>query len=143
MIVILQPIAGFGNKVLTEKEYYYSNNGVDKNDIKLNTKVSKYKEYENKLGELPDKCPNISFRNVFNEITEEVYWDEGHLNDYGNYIIAKEFFEIFVKDFTSSNENKPSFEMDEKIDIPITMDEILSNYKTPNFIKEKIFNLFT
>ena len=145
VIIILQPIAGFGNKVLTEKEYYYSINGVDKNDIKLNTKISQYMEYENKLKQLPDKCTSVSFKNIFNNVTEEVYWDEGHLNDYGNSIIAEEFFAYFVKDFTISNANEHPFENKEKeeIKIPITMDEILSNYKTPNFLKQKIFNLFT
>jgi len=142
VIIILQPIAGFGNKDLTEKEYYYSKNGVDKNDIKLNTKIFQYDEYQDKLKQLLDECTSMSFRNVFNDITKEVYWDEGHLNDYGNSIIAEEFFETFVKDFNISKVSEPFSEIKEKIKIPITMDEILSNYKTPNFLKQKIFNLF-
>ena len=85
-----------------------------------------------------------NLRGVFDDIEKEVYWDEGHLNDFGNYLIAKKFYELYNLDFISNiskdgtqlmSEN--SFAMD--FNIPLSFQEIVSYYKTPVLLNE-IFN---
>ena len=146
MVIGLQPIAGFGNKILTEKETYNAINAVDKFDNKLYSKISQYDEYEDNLSILPEQCLGENFRGVFDNIKSEVYWDEGHLNDYGNNLIAEKLFELYVQDADLQNFQNISIGIEnEQIidDIPITIQDMLSNYKTPNFIKNTIEEWFT
>ena len=83
---------------------------------------------------------------MFDNVIQEVYWDEGHLNDYGNFMIADGFFESYVQKFVIDGSDSLSIDTgkDSKLNkIPITIQDILANYKTPDFLKQKIINLFT
>ena len=144
VIISLQPIAGFGEKILTKKELRQSLEAEDKSGVKLLTKILEYDDYTSELLKIDKKCMTKNLRGVFDDIEKEVYWDEGHLNDFGNYLIAKKFYELYNLDFISNiskdgtqlmSEN--SFAID--FNIPLSFQEIVSYYKTPVLLNE-IFN---
>jgi hypothetical protein len=81
-ITILQPLLFWGVKNLTENEALYLQNSphfLDKQDYQL------FHEAIKKHG------PEINlqdFTDVFDQTSEEVYHDEGHINSRGNFIVA-------------------------------------------------------
>ena len=81
-ITILQPLLFWGVKNLTENEALYLQNSphfLDKQDYQL------FHEAIKKHG------PEINlqdFTDVFDQTNEEVYYDEGHINSRGNFIVA-------------------------------------------------------
>ena len=117
------------------KDHSFSSiDSIDKFFIKV--PISEYDDYTSELLNIDKKCMTKNLRGVFDDIEKEVYWDEGHLNDFGNYLIAKKFYELYNLDFISNiskdgtqliSEN--SFAMD--FDIPLSFQEIVSYYKTP------------
>ncbi len=144
VIIILQPIAGFGDKILTQKEYYQSHAAKDESGQQLITKVSEYDGYTAELSNIDKRCVASDFRGIFNDVVREVYWDEGHLNDYGNLLIANEVHKLYFLDYIadiSKNEthltNENSFTID--FNVPLSFKEIVSYYKTPILLNE-IFN---
>ncbi len=140
--IILQPIAGFGEKSLSERERYFAEKAVDEFGTKLISKISIYQEYKSKLKSLPEYCTTHNFVGIFDSNDKEVYYDEGHLNDYGNELIAKEFFQLYHDDFISLSKQISFKQNIPKSDIflQITFQELISNYKTPDFIL-KIFQI--
>ena len=136
VIIMLQPIAGFGNKPLTQQEYSYSENGTDyENALLINSKKT-YDEYTKQL-DLLDNCNSSkNLRSIFDNESGPIYWDQGHVSDNGNQIVAnvisKHVSEILPTDLNESssyssntnNQNVPSnFESQFK--------NIASVYKTP------------
>ena len=92
-IISLQPISGFGNKSLTNQELSYVESGTDyKNNLLINL-LPLYTEYENTLKKLDSCSLTINMRNAFDNESSAIYWDQGHVSDYGNSIIAKLFFD--------------------------------------------------
>ena len=88
VVVVLQPFAGTGNKILTEQEKYYS----ELRDIE--NSLSNYDKYGMALKDLKNVClETIDLRNALDDETETVYYDFVHLGDYGNKIIAKKIYE--------------------------------------------------
>ena len=55
VMVVLQPIAGFGNKPLTQQEMEFAENGKDYNDNLLINSYERYDEYSKNLEKL-DAC---------------------------------------------------------------------------------------
>jgi len=90
VIVTLQPIAGSGNSTLTgeiAKMRYTLNN----NEWVL----ERLEFYADSLSELDDYCTKTKdLRNVFDDINGPIFLDAGHVNDYGNEIVAQELFEL-------------------------------------------------
>ncbi len=81
-ITILQPLIFWGDKNLTENEAMYSQNSphfLDKQDYFLFHEAIKKQGSEINLQDFTD---------VFDQTNEEVYYDEGHINSRGNYIVA-------------------------------------------------------
>lgn len=88
-IVILQPILGTGNKLYSTGE----NIILPKTQFDIET-VYVLNALEKPLNELNSICDQvIDMRNVFDNIAHPVYFDKGHMNDYGNIIVADNIFE--------------------------------------------------
>ena len=89
VIITLQPIAGFGNKVLTNQELKYAQTGKDYANNRLIESSSIYQNYAKNLSEITTCTKTFDIRNVFDTETGPIYWDQGHVSDSGNSIIAK------------------------------------------------------
>ena len=89
VIITLQPIAGFGNKVLTKQELKYADTGVDYTNNPLIESSSIYQNYAKNLSEIKTCTKTFDIRDVFDTETGPIYWDQGHVSDRGNSIVAK------------------------------------------------------
>ena len=89
VIITLQPIAGFGNKVLTNQELKYAQTGEDYANKPLIESSSIYQNYAKNLSEITTCTKTFDTRNIFDTETGPIYWDQGHVSDKGNSIIAK------------------------------------------------------
>ena len=143
VIVSLQPIAGFGNKILTEQELNYSITGLDyKNNI-LKDNIQNYNTLSEQISTLENCTETIDMRSEFDKIKEPVYWDQGHISDKGNSIISKSFFKHIIKIIDNKKiENINTFEEKiekENFDLEQNIINILSYYKTPIMINS-LFN---
>ena len=89
VIVTLQPILGTGNKQLTVEE---QNNYVKYNqDIIL----PNYLKFIPAVNELKSICSNsMDLTNSFDNNLETIFFDQGHVGDRGNKIMAKELFDL-------------------------------------------------
>ena len=91
-VVTLQPIAGFGNKQLTEQEMIYSATGQNYNGDLLINDFSEYEKYAINLDTLTGCTKSLNLVGVFDKETSPIYWDQGHVSDYGNYIVSQELY---------------------------------------------------
>ena len=89
VIITLQPMAGFGNKILTKQELKYVEDGVDYNKNPLIELLSTYQDYAKYLQEVKTCTKVIDLRGVFDTEVGPIYWDEAHVSDKGNSIVAK------------------------------------------------------
>ena len=89
IIIALQPMAGFGNKNLTKQELKYAEDGLDYNKNPLIESFSTYQDYANYLQEVKMCTKVIDLRGVFDAEVGPIYWDEAHVSDKGNIIVAK------------------------------------------------------
>jgi len=89
IIITLQPMAGFGNKILTKQELKYVEDGVDYNKNPLIELLSTYQDYAKYLQEVKTCTKVIDLRDVFDTEVGPIYWDEAHVSDKGNSIVAK------------------------------------------------------
>lgn len=90
-IIILQPLVGTGNKVLSSEELTYFKKYDGQNII------TSYDLYINALNELDSKCSaTFDLRNVFDSNSETIYYDSGHIGDYGNKIVAENIYEKII-----------------------------------------------
>jgi len=95
IIITLQPIAGFGNKELTHQEYVNALTGNNHNNMQLLLQKNQYEEYANKLQDLLTTCTlTKDLRNVFDDVSGPIFWDQGHASDAGNMIVAEKIYEI-------------------------------------------------
>jgi len=94
VIITLQPIAGFGNKVLTKQELKYAHTGEDYTNNPLIESSSIYQDYAKNLSEIKTCTKTFDIRDVFDTETGPIYWDQGHVSDRGNSIVAKSLFNI-------------------------------------------------
>ena len=88
-LLFLQPIAGFGNKKLTEQELEYVKFGKNYSKKLLIESLSVYQHYAKNLSEIKICAKTIDLRNVFDNETETIYSDQGHVFDQGNAIVCK------------------------------------------------------
>ena len=89
IIIALHPMAGFGNKNLTKQELKYVEDGLDYNKNPLIESFSTYQDYANYLQEVKMCTKVIDLRGVFDAEVGPIYWDEAHVSDKGNSIVAK------------------------------------------------------
>jgi len=82
-------MAGFGNKILTKQELKYVEDGVDYNKNPLIELLSTYQDYAKYLQEVKTCTKVIDLRGVFDTEVGPIYWDEAHVSDKGNSIVAK------------------------------------------------------
>ena len=148
VIISLQPIAGFGEKNLSPRELDYSQIGKDYYGNPLIDSIGLYNKYADNLDNLQE-CVGIDLRSVFDNESIPIYWDQGHVSDNGNQIVANSLNSIISQvipfEITSNN-------VTDKIDInsydnirfenPIFL--LISNYKTPVMLTEIFsFNQFS
>jgi len=89
VIITLQPIAGFADKILTKQELEYAQSGTNYNNNPLIESLSVYQDYAKKISEINTCTVTFDLRNVFDTETGPIYWDQGHVSDRGNSIVAK------------------------------------------------------
>ena len=89
VIITLQPIAGFADKILTKQELEYAQSGTNYNNNPLIESLSVYQDYAKKISEINTCSVTFDLRNVFDTETGPIYWDQGHVSDRGNSIVAK------------------------------------------------------
>jgi len=114
VIITLQPIAGFGNKVLTNQELKYAQTGEDYSSNLLVESSSIYQNYAKNLSVITACTKTFDIRNVFDTETEPIYWDQGHVSDKGNSIIAKSLSST-VFSIISKNHGFSTFEIEKDI----------------------------
>jgi len=139
VVIILQPIAGFGNKVLTEQETHYANTGTDYNNDLLLNDLLLYDKLSEELSMLNSCTLTVDMRNAFDNYIEPIYWDQGHVSDKGNLIIAELIFKkllTLIDDeteitFSTSDIDKQTIKQKENLEFEESMRNIISYYKTP------------
>ena len=161
-IIMLQPTLTFGEKPLTKQEYSNYLTDTDHFGYKMSLKKDMYDEYAKVMNELSNCTSTFDLRNVFQNTTEPVYYDGGHMVDNGNEIIAKRIFDLLKEDIKNKEPNQnsiiltPNFieesnsnnlqiqekdEIDEKINVSKIYKQligILTFYKTPTFLESLI-----
>jgi len=150
VIVTLQPIAGFGHKILTKQEFANVLLGRDFSNKPLD--VTSYEAYSLELRQLNNVCTTTAdLRGIFDGIQTPIYYDEGHVGDKGNKIAAENFFKLIkpllIQNNLSSDDvkNQPpiSSEIDNVKETNINLEYVslwttraISYYKTPVMINE-------
>ena len=136
VIIMLQPIAGFGNKLLTEQEYGYSEKGTDYDNSPLINSKKTYDAYTKQL-DLLDNCNSSkNLRSIFDDELDPIYWDQGHASDNGNQIVANIISKHVSKILsTGLNESSSNFSNTNDQYVPSNFESQLKNiasiYKTP------------
>ena len=95
-IISLQPIAGFGNKKLTQQEYVNSLTGEDHNGYQFIAAKSTYDYMGRELLSLgyTNNCNVVDLHEIYDDVSGPLYWDQGHVSDTGNLLLAEKFYEI-------------------------------------------------
>ena len=133
VVIALQPIAGFGNKKLTDQELIHAETGTNYNNFQLINFQNDYESYAKNLDTLSSCTFHLDLRNVFDEEISPVYWDQGHVSDLGNRIVADKIYKNILpllpaQKSSSFSNNTP---IDEKSIIESGFKYIFSTYKTP------------
>ena len=131
LIIALQPIAGFGNKILTEQEKINSLTGEDHQEFQLLQAKSTYDYLMRELNDLTKepstqdiarfdedgkeigcfkytggKDPDAEvydLRGIFDDVSGPIYFDQGHMLHSGNFILAEKFFNLSMEKIDSSH----------------------------------------
>jgi len=143
VMVVLQPIAGFGNKPLTQQEMEFAKKGIDYNDNLLINSYEIYDEYSKNLEKLDNCKMSVNLRDVFDNESSPIYWDQGHVSDKGNNLIAmslkEKIIQLLPNNLPKSGQNNEiknvnNFEAETQIRY------LFSNYKTPVMINSIFSN---
>ena len=119
VIITLQPLAGFGNKKLTQQEVVNSLTGETHEGFQLIADKSTYDYMGRELLSLKDNCNTADLRGTFDDISGPIYWDQGHVSDAGNLIVAEKFYEIINEIIFNKKPTESKFH------------DILSKYNSP------------
>ena len=114
VVVTLQPIAGFGNKVLTDQELKYAQTGEDYSNSLLIESSSIYQDYAKNLSEAMTCTKTFDIRNIFDNEIGPIYWDQGHVSDRGNVIVAKSLSTMILS-IISENNGFSTFETEKSV----------------------------
>ena len=99
-IVTLQPFLGIGNKLYTDQE-----RAMIKSYIFPEILTEGYLDYVAQLEEINQNCTAAyDLRYIFDDYLEPIYWDFVHVENRGNEIVAKLFYEI-INDHIKNNIN--------------------------------------
>ncbi len=91
-LIFLQPFVGTGNHTLTERETEIFNNQVLK---KFPNALLEYSLFADTIGDLNSSCNGaFDFRNIFDNIQQEVFFDKWHNWDVYNKGVADEIFDF-------------------------------------------------
>ena len=129
LVMTLQPIAGFGNKILTEQEKINSLTSEDHNKNQIIQSKDRYDYLEREVRKLADSaqksnnCKLYDLRNIFDNVSGPIYYDGGHTLHAGNMILAEKFFEISMNEIDQTFPTKKPFL------------EIISKYNSEPIIK--------
>jgi lysophospholipase L1-like esterase len=97
VIITLQPALGTGNKTLYADEIVTAKSNESQMLIKA------INELESPLNKLSNICfETYDLRGAFDEVKSPIFWDNQHMNDLGNEIIAEKLFNLIN---TSTNSN--------------------------------------
>ena len=89
VVVVLQPIVGFGEKSLTPDELLYLQKSKDYENNNLLDSLNQYEVYAENLIKLQNCTDKIDLRSVFDNESQSIYIDEdSHYSDRGNSIVA-------------------------------------------------------
>ena len=91
-VIVLQPIAGFGSKKLTQQESEYVKTGKNYSEKPLMESLSVYQHYAKNLSGIKICTKTIDLRSVFDNETDTIYFDQGHVYDQGNVIVTKSLY---------------------------------------------------
>lgn len=91
-IVILQPMIGTGSKILSlDESTFLPTSAVQYDSISILDEMSLY------LPILDETCTKTAdFRNIFKNVSRPIFYDDVHVVDAGNEIIAKEMFSLIT-----------------------------------------------
>jgi len=85
-IIVLQPVVGTGNKVLSSDEKIHA-------EYFKGVKTIEQLEYFAKKLPISSCTMSIDLRNAFDNMDIPIYFDGGHMTDIGNQIIAEKIYE--------------------------------------------------
>ena len=89
-LIFLQPIAGGGNKILSDME-----NAAYEKTTKYY--VNDYKKFALELNELNNHCTGVKdLRNVFDDYSYTIFTDGIHTVDGGNRLVAEEMYSMVL-----------------------------------------------
>jgi len=145
VIILLQPIAGFGGKNLSSEELLYVQNGRDYKNNPLIESEKKYQQYAKNLKKLEKCTDEIDLRYAFDNEIGTIYIDEAHVSDYGNSIIADKIFDkitMLIPDEIPSNTKNiefKKFETNVISELESAIDVLFLNFQ--NKLKPKFFSI--
>ena len=91
-IVIVQPMLGTSDRVVSSHEQLLLSN---QNQKQINVMTEGLNGFAKSLNELDKECTTTGdFRNVFDGINAPIYYDNIHMSDFGNKIIAQNLFDL-------------------------------------------------
>lgn len=99
---MFQPLVFYGKKKLNNKETIWKKNGLSSIHPKFYEIF--YEEFSNRVklfGEIKSNFSDLS--GVFDDIEEQTYIDSGHLNRFGNLIVANRISNIIFKNDDKKN----------------------------------------
>ena len=105
-MIILQPFLGTGNRMVTEQEFlhYYPREKIHERYLVT------YDLYAEKINGLNEDCSKaVDLRNIFDGVSQPLYWDLVHLGAEGNRLAAKEIFN-YSKDLVDEVEKEYYYE---------------------------------
>ena len=128
VIITLQPIPGFGNKKLTHQELVNSFQGQDHYYFQLISAKSTYDYMGRELLTLQNDCDYVAdLREIYDDISGPIYWDQGHVSDTANLITAEKFHEIINGVIFNKKSNDSKFhDVISKYNSPIIISYLLS-----------------
>ena len=107
-VVILQPVTGSGNRILTTQESMVF---VDKQpeNFYFESRVLEHLPIIGKnLDELNNTCTKVlDFTHIFDYVQSPIYYDAGHTDSFGNKLISENIFSQILSIISVKNENTP------------------------------------
>ena len=102
----------------------------------------RYEAYTKNLEKLNSCGMSVNLRGVFDNESTPIYWDQGHVSDKGNNLIAKalqeKIIQLLPKNLPESIQTEENYEI-KNLQTETQIHHLLSNYKTPMMIS-KIFS---
>ena len=107
-VVILQPVTGSGNRILTTQESMSSVDQRPENFYFKSRVLDHLPIIAQNLHTLNDDCSKVlDFTHIFDYIQAPIYYDAGHNDSYGHKLISENIFSQIVSIVSPSHENSP------------------------------------